>query len=267
MKILIIGAKGMLGSNLCLMYSKDKKNTIYATGVSKPSFDFCENYKLDITNEKDFKIITELNPDLVINCAAIVNVDFCENNFEITKNINSIGPKNLAKYCKEIGAYFVHISSDAVFDGEKEGKYLETDITNPISQYGLSKLESEKYIEEIGGKYIIIRTTIYGWNMKDKFSLSEWMLNELENNSKFSGISDVYFTPILVNNLGRVIIELYNKEYTGIINIAGSEVCSKLEFAYKIAEIFSLNKSLISSASLNDMKFIAKRSKNMALDI
>ena len=267
MKILIIGARGMLGSNLCLMYSKDKSNDIYATGIPEPDFKFCENYKFDITDEKDFDIIRKINPDLVINCAAIIDVDFCENNFELSYKVNAIGPKNLARHCKEIGAYFVHISSDAVFDGTKDGKYTEEDTPSPISKYGKTKLDSEKFINEVGGDAVVIRTTIYGWNMEKKFSLSEWMLDKLEKNEKFSGISDVYFTPILVNNLGSAIMELYNLRYKGILNIAGSEAISKLEFGQKIAEVFSLNSSIIKPVRLDEMNFSAKRSKNMTLDI
>ncbi len=264
MKILITGANGMLGSNLCTEYSKE--NEVYATGIVKPDLVGCFNYKMDILNEEDLKLIEEKKPDLIVHCAALVNVDYCEEHIDEAEKINSLGSRNIAEASKKVGSYLVHISTDAVFDGEV-GNYKEEDKTNPLNEYAKTKLNAERNIQEVGGNYVIVRTNIYGWNRQDKKSLAEWMIDKLENNEKLPSFKDVYFSPILVNNLGEAILELYDLGYKGILNIAGSESCSKLEFAEKIADIFGFDKKLIKPISIDDLNLKAKRSKNMTLNL
>ena len=264
MKILITGANGMLGANLCLMYSKEHE--VYATDIVKPTIKDCKNYKLDITNDKDIKLITAKNPNMIVHCAALVNVDYCEEHPSDAEKINIIGTKKIAEAAKRSGSYLVHISTDSVFDGEK-GSYDEMDVPNPINVYAKKKLEAEVTIEKINGSYAIVRTNIYGWNRQNKKSLAEWMLDKLENNEELPAVKDVHFCPILVNNLGEAILELHSVKYKGILNIAGSEGCSKLEFAEKIAKIFKLEKKLIKSVKSESLELKAKRPKNMTLDV
>lgn len=264
MKILITGAMGMLGSNLSFMYSKE--NEVFATGIKLPSIPNCQILDLDITNKEDLKLIKKIKPDLVIHCAAITNVDFCEKNPEIAEKINAVGTKNVAEAVKEAKSFLIHISTDAVFDGEK-GDYVEEDILNPINIYGKTKMIAENFVQEINGDYSIIRTNIYGWNKQNKMSIAEWMLNKLEKKEKIPAFRDIIFSPLLVNNLGEAILDLYRVKYRGILHVAGIESCSKLEFAYKIAKVFNLDSSLIESTTIEDMKLKAKRAKNMSLNV
>ncbi len=129
MKILITGAKGLLGSNLCLMYSE--KNEVIATGINKPDFNFCKNYEMDITKKKDLKIIEKEKQDLVINCVAITDMTLCEDNPKLAEDVNAFGAKNLAEICKDNNIFFIHISTDAVY-GDGKGNYNEKDKTNPL---------------------------------------------------------------------------------------------------------------------------------------
>lgn len=264
MKILVTGANGLLGSNLCMMWFKN--NEVYATGINKPNIPNCFNYKLDILNKQDLKLIENIKPDIVIHCAALTNLEFCEENENIVEKINFGGTKNIAETCKKIGCYLIHISTDALFNGKK-GNYSEEDIPNPINIYGKTKLKAEEIVKKIGGNYIILRTNIYGWNLQNKFSLAEWMLDKLEKNEKLPGFEDVYFSPLLVNNLGKIILELISKKYIGILNVASSETCSKLDFAKKIAQVFELNENLIYPVNSDTIKFKAKRAKKMTLNV
>ncbi len=267
-KILITGAEGLLGSNLCRMYSKNntEKYEVYATSKTKPNFPHCQNYKLDILNKEDLKLIEKLKPDVIVHCAALVNLDYCELHPEEAKKVNAEGAKNLALAAKKAGSYLVHISTDAIFDGTK-GNYKEEDLPNPISVYGKTKLLAEKEVSSSGAKYVSIRTNIYGWNKKEKLSLAEWMLNKLEKNEKLTAFKDVFFSPILVNNLGEAILELSAIKHQGILHVAGSESCSKLEFARKIAQVFDFNDNLITEISVDDLNLKAKRTKNMSLNV
>ncbi|MBT4258070.1 SDR family oxidoreductase [archaeon] len=264
MKILILGARGLLGSNLSLLYSKN--HDVLAAGKNKPNFTFTKNYVVDISKEEDLEIIEREKPDFVINCVALTNVDFCEENFELSREINALAAEKIAKACKKENSYFVHISTDAVFDGNK-GNYKETDSVNPINVYGETKLEAEKLIETVGGRYSIVRTNIYGWNHLEKFSLAEWMLNKLRKMEKIHAFSDIHSSPINVINLGRAIMELFEKKYQGVIHISGAETSSKFNFAKKIAKIFNLNDKLIIESSSDTMNFKAKRGKNLGLNV
>lgn len=258
----------MLGSNLCRMYSQNnaEKYEVYATGKIKPSLPNCSNYKLDILNKEDLKLIQKLKPEMIVHCAALVDLDYCETHPEEAKEINTAGAKNIASAAKKAGSYLVHISTDAVFDGNK-GSYDENNLPDPVSVYGKTKLLAEKEISSSGAEYVIIRTNIYGWNKKDKFSLAEWMLDKLEKNEKLTAIKDVFFSPILVNNLGEAILELFALRYQGMLHVAGSESCSKLEFARKIAQVFNLKEDLITEISVEELNLKAKRTKNMSLNV
>ena len=153
MKILITGAYGMLGSDLRDILSSHE---LIATGSKD----------LDITDcEKVLEFIKENSPDIVINAAAYTAVDDCETHFDEAYQVNAIGPRNLAMACREIDSPLIHISTDYVFDGTKKTPLIEDDPIGPKSAYGKTKLEGEKFIEEILDKYFILRTAwLYGLN-------------------------------------------------------------------------------------------------------
>jgi len=261
-KILITGARGLLGSNLALMYSPNYD--VIATGVNKPNFPFCRNLRVDITQESDLEIISRENPDMVVNCAAHVNADYCYEHPEDARQLNLSAAINLAKVCKDLGSYFIQLSTDAVFDGEK-GDYSETDTARPIHLYGETKLKAEELIQKIGGHYVIIRTTLYGWNHQDKLSLSEWIINQLKRKEKVTAFTDLFFTPISVTNLGRAISELYKKSYQGVIHLGGSEKISKFDFAKRLAKTFGEDESFIIPFNSENFGFKTKRPKDLSL--
>jgi dTDP-4-dehydrorhamnose reductase len=263
MKILITGANGLLGSNLCTMYSM--QNEVYATDIIKPDLPKCQNYKLDILDKKDLLLVEKIKPDLIVHCAALVNVDFCEEHPEDADKINHIGARNIAEVSKKAGSYLIHISTDSIFDG-RSGNYKEDDKPNPINAYAKTKLEAENAVQKTGGNYAITRTNIYGWNRQNKESLAEWMLHKLERKEELPAVNDVYFSPILVNNLGEVILELYSLKYKGILHVCGSESCSKLDFAKRLCNVFKLDSKLIKPISKNSLNFKAKRPDNMSLN-
>ncbi len=264
MKILITGANGLLGSNLVFLYSKH--NEVHATSRSKTTFKNCFNHKLDILNFEDLKIIKNIKPDLVVHCAALTNVDYCEENTREAYEINVEGTRNLINACKNLNCYFVHISTDAVFNGNLSN-YSEENIPDPINVYGRTKLEAEKIVQDSGLDYCILRTNIYGWNFKDKQSLAEWILSELKENKKTPGCKDIFFPPITVTNLGRIILEIYEKNLRGIFHVGGSESCSKFEFTKSIAKIFGYDENLICPKNSDEINFKAKRAKNMILNV
>ncbi|MFS4466249.1 dTDP-4-dehydrorhamnose reductase [Maribacter sp. 2210JD10-5] len=158
-KVLVTGANGQLGQ--CIQKIAEEYDSV--------DFVFKDSKELNIINaDKVDSIFKDINFDFCINCAAYTNVEQAEKTPEIAFKVNAEGVRNLALACKDYNVVLIHISTDYVFDGEKEGPYTVEDIPNPINEYGKSKLRGEKYIQEILGNYLIIRTS--------------WLYSELERN-------------------------------------------------------------------------------------
>ncbi|MER3375804.1 MAG: dTDP-4-dehydrorhamnose reductase [Allomuricauda sp.] len=149
-RILVTGSTGQLGRTLQEL----------ASNFPEFSFDFKPSRELDITKPKELeKFFQKENYDYCINCAAYTNVERAEKHPEEAFKVNAEGVKNLAEVCKTHKTTLVHISTDYVFDGEKQTPYTVEDKTNPINQYGKSKLKGEEYIRQIWGNHYIIRTS------------------------------------------------------------------------------------------------------------
>lgn len=263
-KLFVTGGSGLLGSNVAKIASE--KFEVYATyNKNKVSIKDCTLIKMDVTDKKQLKIIGKINPDVIIHCSALVNVDQCEKHPQIAYRQNVLGTKNIVEISENIGSFLVHISTDSVYDG-KRGNYSEEDKTNPVNVYGRTKLQAEEEVKKSNHGYCIVRTNIYGWNKRNKFSLAEWMINKLENGEELPAFRDVKFTPILVNNLAYALFEIYQRKIQDMLNVSGSEGCSKLEFAEKIADVFKLNKNLIRPISIDDLELTAKRGENLSLN-
>ena len=264
-KLLITGGSGLLGSNIAKLAAT--KFDVYATyNKNEVRMKDVHFFHVDLTKKEQLVKIEQISPDLIIHCAALTNVDYCESHPNAAYDQNILASVNMAEIAQKIGVYLIHISTDSVFDGTK-GNYKEDDMPNPINIYGKTKLEAEQKISSIHPHSCIVRTNIYGWNKRDKFSLAEWMLNKLTNNDELLGLKDVFFSPIFVNDLAEVLFKLEEKNYKDIIHIAGSEMCSKLDFAYTIAEVFDLDKGLIKPTSIHELGLKAPRGKNISLNV
>jgi dTDP-4-dehydrorhamnose reductase len=260
-KVVITGGSGLLGSNLSAMYSSNHE--VYFTYNTHPvKIKGCTAVKADIT--VSIEEIKKLEPDLIIHCAAMTDVDKCETDREAASKVNVFGTENVVRAAEYLGCRLIHISTDAVFDGKK-GMYTESDRPNPANYYGKTKLDAEKIVSKLKDS-VIVRTNIYGWNLLPKQSLAEWMIEKLRKKEALPAIKDIYTTPMLVNNLGRALEEIYEKDKRGIYNVAGSERASKLEFANAIAKVFSLNGKLIKPISSKELKFKAPRGADISLD-
>ena len=238
MKILVLGSNGMLGTDLM----KELEKTSYeAIGFDR--------VQIDITSKKDFGKIDEINPDIVINCAAYTRVDKAEEEKEECYNINSNGARNVATYCREKGIALVHISTDYVFDGDKEG-YYENDKKNPINYYGKTKAEAENAIIKILEKYYIVRTSwLFGKSGKN-FVDTISKLSKKEKEIKV--VNDQIGSPTYTVDLTKGIIGIINrKERYGIYHLTNSGTCSWFDFAKEIVKIKEYKCAIIPIESEN----------------
>jgi len=264
-KILITGGSGLLGSNLAFSAPK-RFDTYLICHESRVEIDGCTSFALDLReSDATAKKVREIKPDCIIHCAALTNVDYCETHQEEAEALNVDATRNLAAVSSEIGCKLIYISTDSVFDGEK-GMYTEQDMPNPLNVYARTKLDGESVAMECDN-HTVARTNIYGWNAQEKLSIAEWFLKNLREGREISGFTDIYFTPILVNNLADALLELYDKDKSGLYHIAGSERINKYDFGLRLAGVFGLDQSLIQSATSDEIKLTAKRPKDMSLDV
>lgn len=247
-RILITGANGQLGRALNIILKKQPQITVLNT-VRFPK-DYQENKEkypqftqmkqLDITkNGPVMALVREFLPTVIINCAAHTGVDLCETDENNAYKINAIGAKNLAMASKAVGAKIVQVSTDYVFSGE-DGiiPYEETDIPDPQSVYGKTKLAGEEFIKNYCEKYYIIRTA---WLYGDGKNFVKTMLKLAETKKEVNVVVDQFGTPTSAMEVARVILYLINTEYYGIYHATCEGSASWSEFAETIFEKMNLN--------------------------
>ena len=256
MKILVTGANGMLGQDLCpILEDADFVDEVFETDI--------EN--LDITNERQVKrVLKEKNPDVIIHCGAYTNVDKAESDVDNARKINVTGTENLAKASKSIGATFIFISTDYVFDGKKNKKYLPTDKPCPINVYGQTKFEAEQVVQKICDKFYIVRTSwLYGHHGKN---FVETMLKLALENKEIKVVNDQIGSPTWTVALSEALVELLEEmpKY-GIYHICGSGETSWYDFAKEIFKISNINVNLTPCTS-EEYKVPAKRPQYSVLE-
>jgi dTDP-4-dehydrorhamnose reductase len=225
MKILITGSNGMLGTDLVGLLRSRKASL-------DPNLEFIEapHEVLDITREDTISgFISTHTPDIIVNCAAFTNVDKCETESETAFNVNALGPKYLATAAKECGARLIHISTDFVFDGNGDRPYIEKDQTNPLSEYGRTKLEGERNIQSHCNSYLIVRTSwLFGHN---GINFAAKMLELAEQNKELSIVTDEIGSPTYTPDLAVALWTLIKQKCEGVINVSSYGSCSRYEWA------------------------------------
>ncbi len=252
-KILITGSNGLLGQKLVYRFLNEPDFSIIATSKGANRLKVEKGYMfepLDITDAAAVSaIITKYAPDIVINTAAMTDVDGCESKPDECHKLNVEAVQNLINALKKLknNPQLIHLSTDFIFDG-KSGPYRETDIPYPPkSIYAESKFVSEKEVKASGLRWTIIRTVlVYG--VVDNMSRSNIVLvakNNLAKGRQMNVVDDQYRTPTLAEDLAEGCALATIKDATGIYHISGKDFMSILELFYKVADFWKLDKSLI----------------------
>lgn len=264
-RLLITGVSGLLGNSLA-QHFKDKYEVLGLYNSHHVTIKGICTEKCDLTyRDSIHKIIENFKPSVIIHCASLTNIDQCEKDKPLTAAINVLATRNIVKEIIYTDIKIIYISSDAVYDGIK-GDFSENDKVNPLNNYGRSKYEGEIEVSKKTNS-LILRTNIFGWNIQDKKSLSEWILEELESKHRINCFQDAFFSSIYTMELARVIDIAIQYNLNGIYNCGSSNSCSKYEFAQKIADRFKLKKELLIPISIDDYNFKAKRGKNLSLNV
>ena len=264
MRLLITGASGLLGISLALeaMHEHDVIGMHRGLLKSAPfpvlAADLTQSGQLDA-------IMDSVRPDWLVNCAALTNLDVCERHPDEAKTLNSRIPGELADACKSRGIRFVHISTDAVFDGIKIDPYTEDDQPNPLGVYAQSKLEGERLVQAANSQAIVARVNFFGWSLSGTHSLGEFFVNNLSAGKPVNGFTDVVFCPIFVYYTARLLLDILEKGLCGLYHMVGAQPMTKYQFGLEIARRFGLRQSLISPRSVEESGLTARRSHNLWL--
>lgn len=263
MKLLIIGASGVLGSRL---YNDAIKKRWNALGTFC-SHEFEGLFYLDVADKSSIeKIFSFFQPEVVVMAGGVTDVDLSARKPNLAKEINIKGTSNLVKKVKEYGAKLVYTSTDYVFDGEN-GPYEEDDKTNPINIYGKTKLEAEQIVSSKMRDSIIVRTSqLYGVDHIGRNFIVK-IINNIRSDKKIYAADDFYSTPTYSGLLSEMIMKLIEKGANGLYHGAGPEFLSRFEYVNKILDIFEVNKGLIKKVKLKDLKLDAKRPKKCGFKI
>jgi dTDP-4-dehydrorhamnose reductase len=270
MKILITGVSGLLGVNLALELAKEHKvfgvvNDHPLHTAALPPGKVFHVFQADLTIPGTLKLVMEkIQPDWIIHCAALANLDACESNPALAHRLNAEVPGELATLAASSGAQLIHISTDAVFDGKK-GDYDEADLPNPLSIYAHSKLDGERRVLDANPEAVVARVNLHGWSISGKRSLAEFFFYNLQAGKSVLGFTDVFFCPVLANELAPIFIAMLKKGLRGLYHTVSSESLTKYDFGLRIARKFSLDENLIRPSSVAEAGLKAPRSPRLTL--
>jgi dTDP-4-dehydrorhamnose reductase len=252
MSYLIFGGKGQLGSKFVEIFThKGEKFSTY-------DYDTC-----DITDINSvLKVVKNDKPKIILNCAAYNLVDDAEQDSSQAYRVNQLGTRNVAIAARETGSFLVHYSTDYVFDGNKGETYTETDGTNPVNQYGMSKLKGEDAVLEILDDYLIFRLSwVYGngsQNFIHKFT--QWA----SKNSELNITENEFSIPTSVNLITDLTLKSLKKKLAGLFHLTPNDMASRLDWANEIVKLKNFEVKL-NPVPIEFFNLPAKRPYNSAM--
>ncbi|MFA4992172.1 MAG: SDR family oxidoreductase [Candidatus Omnitrophota bacterium] len=263
MRLLIVGASGVLGIRL---YNDALKKKINTMGT------YCSHemgglFYLDVRDRKGIeKLFNFFEPETVVLAGGITDVDICEKKKKLAEDVNVRGTLNLAGKARERGSRMVYVSTDYVFDGER-GPYGEKDKPNPINVYGRTKLEAEKIVSSFSRGNLVIRTSqLYGGDrLGNNFAIK--IIHNMRDHKKVRAADDFYSTPTHVGSLSCMILRLIESGSRGIYNCSGADFIDRFQYVRDIADVFGLDRSLIERVKLTDLRLKARRPRVGGLKI
>ena len=263
MKILVTGSNGLLGQKLTTLLQRDKSVHLIATAKSASILSVIngEFHQMDIGNATEINsVITQTKPDVIINTAAMTQVDQCQLEQQACLNANVTGVENLIEAAGNNGIHLLHVSTDFIFDGTQE-LLDESAIPNPVNFYGECKLAGEKLIRESNISWCIIRTVLVYGITKDmsRSNIVLWVKNNLEKGKSIQVVSDQWRTPTLAEDLAEGCYQAAIKKAKGIYHISGIDYMSVHDIAIRAAKFFKLDTSLITPTDSSKFTQPARR--------
>jgi dTDP-4-dehydrorhamnose reductase len=263
MRILVTGCNGLLGQKLTSLLQKDQDVHLIATARGKSAVRITrgEFHSMDITDRDNVESVLRFTkPDVIINTAAMTQVDDCETQREACWKANVTSVEHLVRCCHALHIHLVHVSTDFIFDGS-HGPLDENEVPNPVNYYGESKLAAEKLIQSSPVSWAILRTVlVFGiTNDMSRSNIVLWVKNSLEQKKSISVVNDQWRTPTLAEDLAQGCYLAAKKRAKGIYNISGKDFMTPYDLALKTAAFFRLDMSLIKPTDSKTFTQPAKR--------
>ncbi len=271
-KMLLVGGSGVLGSNIVVSnLAFELYPTYLRNRIAHP-----RALQLDISDRDGvLKRVEAIKPEVIVHTGGMTKPTACEKEPALAYRVNVEGTAHLVEAARSVGARFIFLSSDLVFDGSAE-RYDEDSPTHPLSVYGRTKVEGEELVRTGSDDFAIVRTTVmYGWSSRYTESMAEWVLRGLQESREPNMYHDQYRQFILINDLVAAIFEL--TEYSGLgelsghqmketIHVVGPELLSRYEFAKRLAQTFGLPETNIRSMPFDSVPQAAFTPKRLSLD-
>ncbi|GAA4780957.1 dTDP-4-dehydrorhamnose reductase [Olivibacter ginsenosidimutans] len=267
-KLLVTGSNGLLGQKLTAAILNDDSHRFdyiaSSRGVNRYPIKTGYVYvDLDITDHKQVKeMLKRYQPDVIINTAAMANVDACERDPEGSYQVNVAAVANLIALCEDQAIHFVNLSTDFVFDGE-EGPYAENDLPNPLNVYGKHKAEAERLLQAAVCPWTIVRTILVYGIVPDlsRSNIVLWAKEALESGREIKVVKDQWRMPTLAEDLAKACLTIAERRAEGIYHISGKDLFSICELVEVVVEHYRLDASFICKESSVGLKQDAVRPK------
>lgn len=259
MKILLIGATGMLGQVLNQKFTQENLD-IFTISRTNSTY----NIDLLVDTEKVIEIIRLVKPDVVVNSAALINLKDCEQYPKKAYILNARLPALLETACREINSYLVQISTDHYYKNDEKIRHSEKEDVVLLNEYARTKYAGEVFALTYRNT-LVVRTNIVGFrNKKNEPTFIEWVIRSLQQEEMITGFEDFYTSSIDIYSFAEILMELIEQNVTGIINVATTDVYSKYEFIYELAEKIG-KEQFVSKGKMNSFEGI-KRANSLGLD-
>jgi dTDP-4-dehydrorhamnose reductase len=252
MKYLITGSKGQIGSSV-------KEKVGAAVGLDRSDSDINQ----DISDEEVIAKIEEENPDVIVHCAALTDLDYAEEKPEVTESVNVKGTRNIVEAAEKTNSHLIYISTDYVFEGET-GSYSEEDSPDPVSWYAKTKYQGENVVRDSDIRSTILRTSVV---FKEDFeNFFTWAKGELEDGNKVTAITDQTCCPTFAPNLAEIIVEAAEEEIIGVYHAAGDSKVTRYESVQIMKEELGFGGE-VKRSKMEDLPWKAQRPKDSSLSL
>jgi len=264
-RLLITGASGFLGGHLCRLARSEWQ--VYGMHNLHPEMPLgVEKVQIDVRDQKALLVVLkEIKPSVIIH-AAVLQTDDCERHPELAQQVNIDSTLYLTEWAAKNNARMIYVSSDMVFDGAR-GMYREDDETEPVNEYGRTKLVAERIVQEFCENFVVARLPLmFGFPVAGGACFMTTMLDKLNRNQTVQTYYDQFRTPGLVQNMAEALLELAESDFTGTLHVAGVTRLSREELARQSAEFAGLDVNLLQPVSMHDHAMYAGRPTDVSLD-
>ncbi len=263
-KVLILGSSGLLGSSIYRILNS--RFEVVGTHFKNVKQSVPNSIYLDTGSAGMFDdIVKKFLPQYVINCIGATNVEDCERFPEKAMMLNAIFPYQVSKASRELNFQLIQISTDH-YGSRSDETRDELMHPNPLNSYGYSKFTGERMVLNENSKSLILRTNFFGLSARGDHSLLDFAISSFEKGSPLFGYQDVLFTPLGVTQIGNFLANALESNYSGILNLSGSESVTKLSFLRQVAEALGLDPKLVKASTSMEFSTLVARPSNLSLD-